>query len=138
MRNDLKRINESSRSLPFSSLRHEHDLLIAVRTILIMVAAGILLIPLPAGYTGLSLGLFTVLSFASVYNERDLLDESRVRGDGVSRRAHRLAVAAMIIVFALMTAEGVIIGMRIDQAQDGVNAASAALKSAGMTGLIVK
>ena len=128
----------NGRKPSFNSLRQEHDMLLFARSLLLIVAAIALLIPIPFSYVGLKFVLFVFVSYAAIYNEINIGEEARMRKDKTSARAHGFAYVAFGAVTVLFFVLAIRAGVAASTMQDALQQCLEALKNAGMPAIIVK
>ena len=122
----------------FASLRKEHDAIIVARLVLTIVVALILLIPLPLSMLGIKFVLFTLLAYASIYNEVDLRREHELRQDEFSRKAHIASYVCFAVVLVLFLLLAVIAGSRVNTVADVASECLNVLNSNGFGPIILK
>lgn len=122
----------------FDSLRQEHDMLLFARSLLLIVAAIALLIPIPFSYVGLKFVLFVFVSYAAIYNEMSIGEEAKLRKDKTSARAHGFAYIAFGAVTVLFFVLAIRAGIAASTMQDALQQCLEALKNAGVPAIVVK
>lgn len=122
----------------FNSLRQEHDMLLFARSLLLIVAAIALLIPIPFSYVGLKFVLFVFVSYAAIYNEISIGEEAKMRKDKTSARAHGFAYIAFGAVTVLFFVLAIRAGVAASTMQDALQQCLTALKNAGIPAIVVK
>ena len=122
----------------FASLREEHDNIIIARLVLTIVVALILLIPLPLSMLGIKFVLFTLLAYASIYNEVDLRKEHELRQDEFSRKAHIASYVCFAVVLVLFLLLAVIAGSRVNTVAEVASECLNVLNSNGFGPIILK
>ena len=122
----------------FASLREEHDNIIITRLVLTIVVALILLIPLPLSMLGIQFVLFTLLAYASIYNEVDLRKEHELRRDEFSRKAHIASYVCFAVVLVLFLLLAVIAGSRVNTVAEVASECLNVLNSNGFGPIILK
>ena len=122
----------------FASLREEHDNIIIARLVLTIVVALILLIPLPLSMLGIKFVLFTLLAYASIYNEVDLRKEYELRQDEFSRKAHIASYVCFAVVLVLFLLLAVIAGSRVNTVAEVASECLNVLNSNGFGPIILK
>ena len=133
-----KRPALKGRKPSFDSLRQEHDMLLFVRSLLLIIAAGALLIPIPFSYVGLKFVLFVFVSYAAIYNEISVGEEAKLRKDKTSARAHGFAYIAFGAVTVLFFVLAIRAGVAASTMQDALQQCLEALKNAGVPAIVVK
>lgn len=135
---ESKRPALKGRKPSFDSLRQEHDMLLFARSLLLIVAAIALLIPIPFSYVGLKFVLFVFVSYAAIYNEISIGDEAKLRKDKTSARAHGFAYIAFGAVTVLFFVLAIRAGIAASTMQDALQQCLEALKNAGIPAIVVK
>lgn len=135
---EAKKPSLEGRKPSFKSLRQEHDMLLFTRSLLLIIAAIALLIPIPFSYVGLKFVLFVFVSYAAIYNEISIGEEAKLRKDKTSARAHGLAYIAFGAVTVLFFVLAVRAGIAASTIQDALQQCLEALKNAGIPAIIVK
>lgn len=135
---ESKRPALKGRKPSFDSLRQEHDMLLFARSLLLIVAAIALLIPIPFSYIGLKFVLFVFVSYAAIYNEMSIGEEAKLRKDKTSARAHGFAYIAFGAVTVLFFVLAIRAGIAASTMQDALQQCLEALKNAGIPAIVVK
>lgn len=128
----------TGRKLSFKTLRREHDTLMLTRSVLLMIGALVLLVPIDFTYLGVKLILLMLLAYAAIFNVRAMREEADMREDKSSRQAlvwSYVAFTVVTICFALVTVRA---GMAATQYQAALDQALEALRSAGLPTIILK
>lgn len=127
-----------ARKPSFNSLRQEHDMLLFARSLMLIVAAGLLLIPIPFAYVGVKFVLFVFVAYAAIYNELSIGEEAKLRKDKTSAKAHGFAYVAFGAVTVLFFVLALRAGIAMNTAQDALQQCLDALKDAGLPAIVVK
>lgn len=135
---ETKRPALKGRKPSFDSLRQEHDMMLFVRSLLLIIAAIALLIPIPFSYVGLKFVLFVFVSYAAIYNEISIGEEAKLRKDKTSARAHGFAYIAFGAVTVLFFVLAIRAGVAASTMQDALQQCLEALKNAGIPAIVVK
>lgn len=124
----LKSDDGGKRRPSFESLRNEHDMLMVCRSLLIVVTAVLLLIPMPPMMLSVKFLIFMILAYASIYNEKSMDEEAHARKDHASKWMHVLSYVvlfAVVVLFMFLTVN-VSVGYQsmsteLDQAHEALN-----------------
>lgn len=128
----------TGRKPSFKTLRREHDTLMLTRSVLLMIGALVLLVPIDFTYLGVKLILLMLLAYAAIFNVRAMREEADMREDKSSRQAlvwSYVAFTVVTICFALVTVRA---GMAATQYQAALDQALEALRRAGLPTIILK
>lgn len=123
--------------LSFENLRKEHDMVLAFRSVSLMILAIVLCIPWPASFIPLKFLFFLVLSYTAIYNEVMIGDEYAVRQDKSSKWAHVLSYVALGVVALLFVVAAVQVGSEVTSLSNALDQANAHLRAAGLTDQMV-
>lgn len=102
----LKSDDGGKRKPSFESLKNEHDMLMVCRSLLIVVTAVLLLIPMPPMMLSVKFLIFMILAYASIYNEKSMDEEAHARKDRSSKWMHVLSYVvlfAVVVLFMFLT-----------------------------------
>lgn len=122
----------------FKSLRREHDALLMVRNVLLMIGGAVLLVPIDFTYLGVKLILFVLLTYAAVFNVKSMKEEDEMRGDETSKKNcvwSYVAFTVITLCFAIVTARA---GIAATQYQAALDQALDALDKAGLPTIVLK
>ena len=128
----------TGRKPSFKTLRREHDTLMLTRSVLLMIGALVLLVPIDFTYLGVKLILLMLLAYAAIFNVKAMREEADMREDKSSRQAlvwSYVAFTVVTICFALVTVRA---GMAATQYQAALDQALEALRSAGLPTISLK
>lgn len=124
--------------LSFDALRKEHDLMLLIRSVLIMVTAAVLCIPMPPGFLPVKFLIFILLAYATMYNENMIGEEASIRQDSHSKKAHILSYVAMGVVVLLFMYVSIRAGVQLTELSTALNEANQRLTAIGLQSSIVK
>lgn len=124
--------------LSFKELRREHDQMLIIRSVLIMVIAVLMLIPMPTQLLALKFMIFIFTAYASIYNERMISEEESIRRDKHSHIAHIWSYIAFIVVMVLFFIVAIKMSMTISTLQNALSDANARLVASGLMSSVVR
>lgn len=128
----------AGRKPSFKTLRREHDALMLIRSVLLVIGALVLLVPIDFTYLGVKLILLMLLAYAAIFNVKAMKEEADLREDKPSRQAlvwSYVALTVVTISFAIVTVRA---GMVASQYQVAIDQALEALENAGLPTIILK
>ena len=128
----------AGRKPSFKTLRREHDALMLIRSVLLMIGALVLLVPVDFTYLGVKLILLVLLAYAAIFNVKTMSEEADMREDKPSRQALVWSYVAFTVVTVCLAIVTIRAGIVASQYQAAIDQALAALRDAGLPTIILK